>query len=532
MKLTIAKIPLSEFTVVSHGYSDAADVLVKYISLATGVELPVECTSLKDRHEIRLGAPDDVCKGLKLDGIKNDGFVLKEALGNFIIRSNTETGVLNGVYEFLHRIIGWRFLSPGIETLHSPDEDIDIAEGYTYSHNPVYEYRQVDWVSTHNEDWRKKNHINFTDFHWQHFVHTLAFFAETNDPVGQPCLSDEEVFNKVVKNVRKVLDEHPECKIVSVSQNDNQNYCKCEKCAAVDAEEGSHAGTLIRFVNRVADALKDDYPDVSIDTLAYQYTRKAPLITKPRDNVIIRLCSIECCFSHGLNDPDCEVNAAFKHDIIEWGKISKRLYIWDYVTDFSYYIPPFPNWRVLKDNLQFFADNHAVGMYPEGNYNSVSGEFGELRGYLLARAMWDPYMSDEELDSYKKDFLRGYYGNGWEGIEKFIDFTLEKSHGRHFNIWTHPFDLIPREDYAAHEKEIDGWWASAYDKADDEQKTRVDRSSMQWDAVKLYLHPNEEDGRRFYEKMKKYSVNWNEWNPLSKMKADIDFATTPNEWIK
>ena len=88
MKLTIAKIPLNEFTVVSHGYDDAADVLVKYVSLATGVNLPIEAVSQKERHEIRLGSPADVCKRLKLDGIKNDGFVLKEALGNLLIRSN------------------------------------------------------------------------------------------------------------------------------------------------------------------------------------------------------------------------------------------------------------------------------------------------------------------------------------------------------------------------------------------------------------------------------------------------------------
>lgn len=529
MKLTIAKIPLNEFTVVSHGYDDAADVLVKYVSLATGVNLPIEAVSQKERHEIRLGSPADVCKRLKLDGIKNDGFVLKEALGNLLIRSNSEKGVLNGVYDFLHRCLGWRFLPPDIDFLRSPDDEADIPEGFTYSHNPAYEYRQLDWVSTHSDEWREKNHVNFREFNWVYFVHTLSALAETNDPWGQPCLSDEEVFKKVVKNVRKILDENPDCKIISVSQNDNQNYCKCEKCAAVDEEEGSHAGSLLRFVNRVADEIKDDYPDVSIDTLAYQYTRKAPLITKPRDNVIIRLCSIECCFAHGLNDPDCEVNAAFKHDIIEWGKISKRLYIWDYVTDFTYYIPPFPNWRVLRENLEFFADNHAAGMYPEGNYNSVSGEFGELRAYLLSRAMWDPYMSDDEMNSYKEDFLRGYYGKGWREIEKFIDFTLEHSEGRHMSIWQHPFEIIPRETYEKHESEIDSWWDSAYASADEKEKERIDRSRMQWDAIKLFMYPNEVDGKKFYDKMKKYSVRWNEWREL---KDDPDFSLPPTEWLK
>ena len=173
MKLTIAKIPLNEFTVVSHGYDDAADVLVKYVSLATDVNLPIEAVSQKERHEIRLGSPADVCKRLKLDGIKNDGFVLKEALGNLLIRSNTEKGVLNGVYDFLHRCLGWRFLPPDIDFLRSPDDEADIPEGFTYSHNPAYEYRQLDWVSTHSDEWREKNHVNFREFNWVYFVHTL-----------------------------------------------------------------------------------------------------------------------------------------------------------------------------------------------------------------------------------------------------------------------------------------------------------------------------------------------------------------------
>ena len=61
--------------------------------------------------------------------------------------------------------------------------------------------------------------------------------------------------------------------------------------------------------------------------------------------------------------------------------------------------------------------------------------------------IWDPYMSDDEMNSYKEDFLRGYYGKGWREIEKFIDFTLEHSEGRHMSIWQHPFEIIPRETY-------------------------------------------------------------------------------------
>ena len=81
---------------------------------------------------------------------------------------------------------------------------------------------------------------------------------------------------------------------------------------------------MLRVINYVADAIRDEFPAVAIDTLAYQYTRPAPNKTKPRGNVIVRLCSIECNFLKPLTDPS---NAAFTADIIAWSRISDRLYI-------------------------------------------------------------------------------------------------------------------------------------------------------------------------------------------------------------
>ena len=72
---------------------------------------------------------------------------------------------------------------------------------------------------------------------------------------------------------------------------------------AVDAEEGARPDSLLRFVNAVAADIEDEFPDVAIDTLAYQYTRKPPRTSRPRPNVIVRLCSIECSFRVPLDVP-------------------------------------------------------------------------------------------------------------------------------------------------------------------------------------------------------------------------------------
>ena len=70
-------------------------------------------------------------------------------------------------------------------------------------------------------------------------------------------------------------------------------YCRCAKCRAVDEEESGPTGSLLRFVNAVAAEVEKVRPDVLVETLIFQYSRKPPKITRPRRNVMPCLCAIE-----------------------------------------------------------------------------------------------------------------------------------------------------------------------------------------------------------------------------------------------
>ena len=454
-------------------------------------------------------------------GVGRDSWVIGPGEGGGIaITGGNGRGVIYGVYDFLERYAGARFFMPGLESLGSGD--IVVDEGLT--HDMIFEMRQSDWQCGNSDvDWCVKNCINQRDIpsskggsiKYGGFVHTMASLSGTSAD-SQPCLSDPEILDTVIANVRAMLERDPSITIVSVSQNDNQHFCTCAKCRETDREEGSHMGTLLRFVNAVAEDIEDDYPDVIIDTLAYQYTRQPPKITKPRDNVCIRLCSIECCFSHPLNDPDCSVNAAFARDIEGWNEICDRIYIWDYVTCFSYYVETFPNFEVLRENMRFFAGHGVKGMYPEGNYNSPkSGEFGELRCYLLARLMADPMMSDEEYHRYMDEFLEAYYGEGWTYIRQYIDWCCARAAGNHMNIWnpmTSVFEIRRSERDEVIEL-LEGYWDKAEELAGDREDA-VKRSRLQWECVRLMLRPDAGRARAFLDEIERQNIRWNEWNEL------------------
>ncbi len=173
------------------------------------------------------------------------------------------------------------------------------------------------------------------------------WFWPHDDPLeyGQLCWSNSSLIDFVTERVKDALRSTPSATIVSVSQNDNGNYCKDPGDMAIIQEDDSPIGPLLRAVNTIADRIKDEWPHVAVDTLAYTYTRPCPRVTRPRDNVIIRLCAMECNYAAPLSDPS---NAEFQRDIVNWSKVSNRIFIWDYITSFANYIIPSLNQSVAS----------------------------------------------------------------------------------------------------------------------------------------------------------------------------------------
>ncbi|GMQ80473.1 MAG: hypothetical protein BMS9Abin04_468 [Planctomycetia bacterium] len=206
--------------------------------------------------------------------------------------------------------------------------------------------------------------------------------------------------------------------IAEVSQPDDAGppeRCACPSCRAVEEQEGSAAGLLVRLVNAVAADLASEFPAVPVSTLAYHYTQKPPKITRPRPDVIIRLCSIKCSFSVPMT---ADRNARFREDVIGWSKICQRLHIWDYVANFSYALNPHPNLRVLGPNLRFLVDHGVTGYFAEALPHSPGMEMAELRSWLLAKLMWNPRLDGRAL---VEEFVNGYHGPAGTGVLAYLD---------------------------------------------------------------------------------------------------------------
>lgn len=415
----------------------AAAELVRHVRLMTGATLRiVDDRSPAAPCEILLGNNERLRKlGISVDWklLGDEGFLLRTAGTRLIIAGSRVRGTLYGVYGLLDDVWGCRWYTPAVSRI--PNRPRLSLPRIDRTWVPKLEYRESYWTEGFDADWAARNRQNsarsrLDETHggkivYEGFVHTMCrwvpetlfkshpeYFAlrggKRHGGLAQRCLTHPAVLRITIENVRKALREHPEANIVSVSQNDNGEYCECPRCRALDRREGSRAGTMLDFVNKVAAALEPEFPRVAFDTLAYQYTRKPPRHVKPRHNVIVRLCTIECCFSHPLEGCPETTNTSLVRDLKGWGRLTRRLYVWDYTTDFVHYLLPFPDLDVMDRNVRTFVRHGVAGLFEQGNYSKGGGGAqSELKAWVLARLLVNPKL---KVDALIREFHRGVYG--------------------------------------------------------------------------------------------------------------------------
>lgn len=409
------------------------------------------------------------CKGqgydeaADFDRLGSDGFTLKTMGENLLIAGGCR-GILYGVYELLEKL-GCRFFTPACEKI--PTLDLVELPPLDETQIPMVEYRD-HWFRFYNDhpQFAVKSRINgnypeldeklggHISYAW--YVHSFGHILPPEEYYdahpeyfslvdgkrlkerAQPCFTNPDVLAITIEKIKKALHENPEATIISVSQNDWQNPCECEHCREIDEREGSHAGSLIHFINQVAEAIEPEFPHVTIDTLAYLHTRPAPKFIRPRHNVCVRLCSIECCLLHPLNGcddksrgvkrPDGSISS-FANDLTDWSKVCDRLYTWDYITDFAHYCMPFPNWRILQQNIRFLTRHNVRGCFEQGNFSKGDGtDFNELRAYLVSKLLWNP---DADVEVLKAEFLEAFYGAAAPFINDYLNAVCDNAEKTH-----------------------------------------------------------------------------------------------------
>jgi hypothetical protein len=500
-------IVLAEDASASEVY--ASEEFASLFKQASGLALPIARTVDRPDRHVFIGSgkamrASPVGFSVEAMGPEDSRIVLRDGL--IAIAGGRPRGTLYGVYGFLEDSLGVRFLT--IDHTHVPkllrptlvgpiDREYHPPLSFRWSYygensrDPAFAARlRVNTITDDPKLGGKTGQSLIshtfgsqipTGTYGKEHPEYFAFrdgkrLSSGNDWFeSEPCLTRPEVLSIVTRAVLDELKAHPGAENVSVSQNDNDRHCLCPDCKAIDDREGTPMGTLLEFVNQVADSVAKEYPRVKVGTLSYWYTRKPPRTIRPRANVQIQLCSIECCIVHAINDPGCAKNRQFCADMAEWGKLTENIFIWNYNTNFSNYLLPFPNLRVLEPNIRYFVEKGAKGIFMQASGNNTGSEFSDLRNYVIAGLLWDPTRKAETLI---EEFLTLHYEEAARPIRDFIRkyHDLVAAKGIHPNCFGRGADFAIDDGVA--QLALDAFAEASSVAKSDAVKARVEKASI------------------------------------------------------
>ena len=485
----------------------AAKELQQYIEQMSGARLPItnDLNVPAPRIIVGYNARLALLTGTEKPENDDEGFTYRKVGRDLLIWGGAQRGTMYGVFTLLEREFGIHWFTPQCTVV--PRYNRWRLEPLDHSERPFVGYRYSDYFvvsnaptwSAHNRENMKwgptENAYGNIEAYWG--AHTMGRFVPTREffdthpeyfclrdgkrygGYGQLCLSNPEVLEICKTRLLEFMRKNPGYRIYSLSQNDNFLFCQCERCKAIEDQYGGHSGIIVWFVNQVADAVREEFPDKYVGTFAYQYSRRPPTGIKPRENVVIRLCSIECCFAHPL-DAGCPQNEAFMRDLKGWSSLAPHLFIWNYIVDYAQYIAPWPNFQVLGPDIKIFGDNKAIGIYEESQYQSAGAEFDQMKAWTVCHLLWN---QQQDVDSLVSVFVGGYYGKAAPYIKEYYDLcrSLVKP-DVHYGIYIRENHEIYSDDFIQKAFLILG---KARDAADTEWlREQVDRVRMQ----PLYLH--------------------------------------------
>lgn len=570
--------------VIPDGADDCIDTaaaeMQTYIEKASGTKLDIiEESDFTGEKGIFIGETQlkNSISSVDTASLDEDGFVIFSDTDLLLIAGEDSRGTLYGVYTFLEEYLGVRWFTPELEVVpHSKDIVIDANINRTVE--PSFTIRRNDCALTNNAHRaRTKMNVSFwqeapeyggalTYVLWDVTLDKLVpdalfeehpeYFAMNPDgtrTTDHVCLSNPEVLEIAVENGRKaILECERESKYIHIGQKDNMNYCHCETCEALHEKYGTVCAPTIIFTNAFADALDDEFPDMTFTFYAYNETDKPPtdLSLRCNENVVPVLCGLhKACRSHPLTECGAidgnetfenlfvEQNPSVAEDHANWVKVADRTFIYDYTINFLNTAQFFSNFETMQSTMKYMHDIGITGYV----YNCGDGHyaaFNELRNYLLCKLQWDV---NADVEYHMNDFLKAYYGeDAAPYIKEIIDIQTAQVKATahafdfdwHYQSGFYPFYTVNR---------LNRLWDKALN-ADisDEQRFNVEVANLSWEYFKAnqyigkysFLNPmRQKANEELYDAFKAHGMNRvSSFGLIPEDKSTVDFSLRPFNW--
>ncbi len=418
----------------------AADELSNYLYRATGRDFEiVENSSLeiKDQQYIIIGKLTKRLKdklGITSRLTKKESFLIKKYEDDLYILGKTELATIYGVYFFLEKYVGIRWLSKNYQYI--PENVLKISvPAEEVVQVPRFDYREVFIGEGDDPDFALKLMDNGRLGHrnWLPLKFGNVFIKSARELVpskkyakkhpeffcgGQLDYTLPKVKRIALRNADKQLrklDNSIKYYFV-IGHRDIGSYCTNDASMKSIKRGGSPATPYIEFVSYIAEKLKDKYPNVTFLASAYQWSRKPPnkTVSIP-DNMGIFFTDIDANFAKPTTAPE---NRHIFKDLRGWLKLTKHILVWHYITNFNNYFQSYPNiYATARDIKTFSRYKKIKGVFLQGAYGNVTGDLSDLKLWVFSKLLWNP---NQNVDELIKEFTDYFYGNGAPYIREYI----------------------------------------------------------------------------------------------------------------
>lgn len=443
-----------------------AALIANYLAQATGYTFPVVTDDEIDasyKQVISVGDTEFMRNSgipVEFDLLDHEGYkIVTQGESVFIsgARSTTRAGTYYGAQDFLERVIGWRaYTTDCVDYKKTPVVklyDFDVTEVPDFKFrdlkfgNLTYDETWIDYarLSNRTEAWLPldgHSHMSLVPPETYYEAHPDWYTREYDGTrsiyyYGQICLSKEELIEEFSQNLATMFKQNPAASYAHLGIMDNYNYCSCDGCKAVIAENNTnYTGLMIIFTNQVArrtaELVHATEPDRELyfQVFAYKHTLTAPadfdangnLVLHsenvvPDDNIYVQFTPLDYNASETIDD---ELNKKTKEQLDLWCAFSKNVTVYQYASNFRNYSVNHANWNSVVTNLRYYAD-HGVDVIEDqggGGQSTNLVQLIELRIYVESQIMWDLSLSWETL---VEDFIAHFYGPVAEEVQEMYD---------------------------------------------------------------------------------------------------------------
>lgn len=420
----------------------AAEELQRVIRLATGALLPVS----------KEAKPPMICLGdcaaaravgLAGEAVTDESFqIVKQGDALFIVGKDTadgrtterggfSRGTLFGVYAFLERIVGVRWIMPGELGEIIPHHERLTVPPMHITESPSFASRQLElsdppvvrqWalrnrVGTQPDDagslcmdsshsWNELMPQDVRDSHpeWA----AVSLYPEK--PNYKFCTRNAEAVAAFTQNLLKKFDAEPSRHMLSASPSDGQSFCHCNRCKAhiILNSHGKESTTrnLLDFYNDVAGQVHQTHPNRMIGALVYGANEyPPPQIVKLDKHLFVEWAPLDV---YGLGLYKDAYRIEFDRLAESWHRIAPNLGYSNYLhwhrSRGCAPLAPAPELMKLE-----FATLRKHGIQSVREAVDPNWAYAGPNNWLLARLMWK---ADADVDALYREWLKLAYAEG------------------------------------------------------------------------------------------------------------------------